>query len=521
MKKIIFVLEEASLFVSASLDKDSVGEARFFDSISYILLPVLRMCNSLIKDRVSFKLAFSISPIYCDMLSSPILLKRYKESLEKKLDFVSYEKLRIKYSEKMLKVLEERVKFIENSLSDFIAMKADILSSLKKLEEDGFVELVGTTVSNIFLPLYKEKPEVVYAQIGMGRLAYANYFPNSKITGFYPPFLGAYEGIDKTFHALGYEYSLVAGSSFLLSKKLPKTGIFAPSITENAFKLLATDTNTYYDLVFSDDAYQKNDVYINNKSDIGFSLEDRNYLSPLFNIEDGRRLTGFRYYNKKNEIYDYEKAWEQAKKDAASFVEERTRILEEVEECTALKKPFSLMLMPSNLLGFKWQEGFVWLEEVFRKIDSLDGIELALPRDMIKGEKNFELVEPFYSSLLDSNYAEELFTDENDWVYRYVMKATDRLIGLINSFEAPSSFNVRTLNQATRELTLMQDAYWSILLNDKCYKKHAKKHFKSLVKNFTYIWETLGANKEETRCLIRREAELDILKYADYTLYKR
>ena len=519
MKKIIFVLEESSFFVSASIDKDSVGEARFFDSISYVLLPAIKMCDALIKDKVSFKLAFSISPIYCDMLSSPILLKRYKESLEKQLSFAQYEKLRLNDNENMLRVLDERVKFIESSLNDFIAMKGDFLSSLKKLEETGFVELIGTTASNIFLPLYKERAEAIYAQVGMGRLAYSNYFPDSKITGFYPPFLGAYEDLDKTLHTLGYEYSLVAGSSFLLSKKLPKTGVFAPSITKNAFKLLATDTNTYYDLVFSDDAYQKNEVYLNNRSDIGFSLEDKNYLSFLFNIEDGRRLTGFRYYNKKNEIYDCEKAREQAKKDATSFVEERERILEEVEGCTALKNPFSLMLMPSNLLGFKWQEGFVWLEEVFRKIDGLDGIELALPRDVVKG--SFELVEPFYSSLLDSNYAEELFTDENDWIYRYVMKATDRFISLINSFEAPSSFNIRTLNHATRELTLMQGAYWSILLNDKYYKKYAKKHFKSLVKNFTYIWETLGANKEETRCLIRREAELDVLKYADYTFYKK
>ena len=73
MKKIVFVLEENTLFVSPTLDESTIAENRFFDLITYRLIPFLKMCDSLIKDSVSFKLALSIAPVYCQMLKMPLL----------------------------------------------------------------------------------------------------------------------------------------------------------------------------------------------------------------------------------------------------------------------------------------------------------------------------------------------------------------------------------------------------------------------------------------------------------------
>lgn len=516
MKKIIFVLEQSSFFLSAVLDSGSVAESRFFDSISYVMLPLLRMTRRLQEDKVNFKLALVFSPIYCDMLSNKVLLERYRGDLEKKIDFTKLEKKRLKGDDKQLEVLKQTKAFFKETLKDFDCLNGELLKEIGKLEKCGFIEILGSVASALFLPIYQNLPYVINSQLDIGKLNFSNYFPYSKIKGFAPPFLGFFNGFDNNLRTFGYEYSLVAGSSFLLSKKVPRTGVFAPAKTSNGFNLLSTDTNTYYDLVFSKNAYQKNGVYLSNRSDIGFVLEDKEHLLHLFDVDAGRRLTGFRYLNKEGNVYSLEKAITKAKQDAHSFVEMRFNILKEVQDKATLKEPFSLMVMPSHVLGLKWAEGFIWLEEVFRKIAEMDYIETVFPKDTIHSSRSFDTVEPFYSSLLDSNYAEELFNKENDWIYRYVMKASERLHLMVKAFDTPTSLNIRTLKQATREVILMQSAYWALLLNNKFYKDHAKKHFIESVKSFTYIYETLGAGMEETKLLTRREAELEILKEVEY-----
>ena len=521
MKKIVFVLEENTLFVSQTLGKGTIAENRFFDMITYRLIPFLKMCDNLIKDSVSFKLAMSISPIYCQMLKNKTLIARYKTFLEKKIHFAQKEEIRLEKDEKLDAVLKQNVKFIKQTLKYFASINEDIIARLAHLQKENYLEILATAVSSAFLPVYKRVPEVVHAQLQMGRLLYSDYFDTEKLKGFYPQFLGFFKGLDNILKNYGYEYSLVSGTSFLLSKKIPKTGIFAPAITEGNLRLLSTDINTYNDLIYSLNSYTKREVYLSNSSDIGFSLQDREYLIPLFDIDEGKRLTGFRYYTLGNEAYDYKKAKKQAKKDAMSFVTAKKELLEKVESVSSLKDPLSLTVFTSNFLGFRWYEGFIWLEEVLREIDKVEGIEMSFPCDVASSYERPDKVELFYSSLLDSSYAEELFTEENDWMYRYIMKCTERLKTLINMFGDMTPLNIRTLNLATREVTMMQSSLWIFFANNKCYKEYARKHFKEMVKSFTYIYETLGAAKEETKHLTLRENDLSVLENIDYTFYKK
>ena len=521
MKKIVFVLEENTLFVSPTLDEGTIGENRFFDMMTYRLIPFLKMCDNLINESVSFKLAMSISPIYCQMLKNKTLISRYKAFLEKKIDFAKKEEARIANDEELLSVLNENVKFIKQTLKYFTSIKEDIVSRLAYLQKENHIEILATAVSSAFLPIYKRVPEVVHAQLQMGRLLYSDYFDLKKLKGFYPQFLGFFKGMDKILKNYGYEYSLVSGTAFLLSKKIPKTGTFAPAITEDGLKLLSTDINSYNDLIFSLNSYERKKPYMANTSDIGFTLHDREYLLPLFDIDRGRRITGFKYYTYGNGIYNHKNAKIRAKKDAISFVNAKKELLEKVEKVSSLKDPLSLTIFTNNFLGFRWYEGFIWLEEVLREINKIKDMETCFPSDAINASQNLDKVELFYSSLLDSSYAEELFTEENDWMYRYIMKCTERLKTLINLFTDMSPLNIRTINLATREVTMMQSSLMTFFANNKCYKEYVIRHFKEMVKSFTYIYETLGASKEETRHLTTREQDLSVLENIDYTFYKK
>ncbi|MGP1438139.1 MAG: 1,4-alpha-glucan branching protein domain-containing protein [Treponema sp.] len=521
MKKIVFILEENTLFVSPTSDEKSVAENRFFDMITYRLIPFLKMCDNLIKDGIPFKLGLSISPIYCQMLKNKILTSRYKTFLENKIAFEKQEEKRLENNETLISILHQNIELIKQTLQYFLSIKEDIVSRLSYLQKKDYIEVLAAAVSSAFLPVYKRVPEVVHAQLQMGRLLYADYFDAKKLKGFFPQFLGFFKGLDKILKSYGYEYSLVSSGAFLLSKKIPKTGVFAPAVTEGGLKLLSTDISTYNDLIFALNSYEKNEAYLTNYSDIGFSLQDREYLLPLFDLNEGRRITGFRYFTHGKEPYNYQKAMEQAKKDAISFVSAKRELLGKVETRTQVKDPLSLTVFTSNFLGFRWYEGFIWLEEVFRAIHEIDDMEMSFPYEVATSFENPDKVELFYSSLLDSSYAEELFTEENDWMYRYIMKCTERLKNLINMFGNMTPLNIRTLNLATREVTMMQNSYWAFFANNKCYRDHSIKHFKEMVKSFTYIYEMLGSTKDEIKYLTTREQELNILESIDYRFYKK
>lgn len=523
-KNIIFILENHSFFVSSRLGKDTIEENKFFDTISYIGLPLLRMCRTLSEEKVNFKFAFTMSPVVCAMLNDEIFMERYKLSLEKKISFAEKEAERLKKEPAKLKTLEKFAGCLRRNLEDFEKYNRNLIGEVNKLALKGNIEVLGTTGESCFLPMYKNMPEAIDAQIEMGQIVHQKYF-SCVPYGFWLPALGYYEGVEAALEKYGYEYSILNAKSFLLSEKVPKYGVFAPAEVESGFRFLALDLNAYDQLYFSEKALSKNPCYLDTEDDIAFSL-DQEYLAPLFDTSKGRRSTGFRYNNKKSpgsNAYDCTEAALQIKKDAEIFVNTRLKALTKAEKLMGKNSPSSVCVLPSQLLGMQWYEGISWLEEVFRIIDKRDDLNAELPGKIVKETVQIHTVHPFFSSLLDSGYAGELLTKENNWIYRHVLKSTERLIKTVDSFkDTPCSpIKGRIMNCAAKEVMLMQSFYWPLMCGNIYYKEYAERAFKEHLAAFIHTYEILSADKEELKWICSREKEVPVLQEINYNFYRK
>ena len=159
------------------------------------------------------------------------------------------------------------------------------------------------------------------------------------------------------------------------------------------------------------------------------------------------------------------------------------------------------MIISSDFFGKKWCEGLIWLERVFRLINDNEELETMLPSDAANLSKQLYTVKPFFSSFLKSGYADELLTNENDWMYRYIVKITERMIDLVEMFPADGSLKERVLNAAAREVLLLQSVYWPLYINDPQLKDFAERRFVEHVNSFTAAYEARGADSPDAKWL--------------------
>ena len=83
-KSIILVFSAHQPFLGVA-EKDELGiENSYFESLSNIYLPLLRVFSNLEADGIPFKLALSISPQLCAKMESRVLSEKYVEFLEKR-----------------------------------------------------------------------------------------------------------------------------------------------------------------------------------------------------------------------------------------------------------------------------------------------------------------------------------------------------------------------------------------------------------------------------------------------------
>ena len=378
---------------------------------------------------------------------------------------------------------------------------------------------MATTATRCFLPFFKDMPEAVAAQIEMGQISFRRHF-SSVPAGFWLPALGFAEGLETIIRRYGFDYTVLSSKAFLLADAVPDTGVFSAAVSECGLKLLACDTCAYQRIYGGSDSFAANPVYRDCENDAGFKLS-KEYLASFFDTSKGRREIGFRYWSKKEPetVYDMEEALGQAKADAQTFVSLQEQTLNEVSRKTDCKTPVSVFLCSSDFFGNKWCEGIMWLEQTLRLIHKSESLKTVFPDEAVRIEKNPFKLKPFLSSIFYSGYADELITGKSDWMYRYIMKTTGRMIDLAERFPKDSLVKESVLNAAAREVFLLQSYYWPLYAAEGTFREFAERRFIEHVNSFTHAYEALGADVLPAKWLAEREAKYPIFQDINYRFF--
>ena len=524
-KSLSFVLDASLPYIRHPETPGSVEETRLFNAISYTFLPLLRSCTALETEGVPFKLAIAFSPTVCEMLVDPLLISRYVESLDRAIDYGLAELGRVGDESRPRELVKLQLELLQLNRRDFTEIyERNILRKFDYFANRGYLEILATTATSCFLPLYADIPEAIYAQIETGLMTYRRHF-TAIPSGFWLPAMAWSAGMEQILKSYGFQYTVIESHGLLFSETVPDTGIFAPAHCSNGFAVFARATLACREVDARGSGFASGCEYLDVDRDIGFELDEA-ALAAIFDVSLGRRVTGFRYWARGESCnggaYEPAKAHMRAEADAERFLSARAETLEKASKALEGAPVSAVLAFPATLFGLDWYEGVSWLEAVFRKAAVSGELRFALPAERLP-QRQFvgKNASPVFSSWTESGYAEEVLNSANDWMYPYIRKAVRRMIDLAERFPDDSGLKERSLNMAARELILAQSPEWFLMMNEPDSVEYAKARFESSVRAFTIVYESLGSNFISTEWLTNAEKSHNLFPNINYRVFRK
>jgi 1,4-alpha-glucan branching enzyme len=532
--KMAFQTEEPFHLTPDNRDiKFSAEEQWFFEAISDTYIPILEVFERLERDHVPFRLGISFSPLLCYMLQDEHMLRRYLDYVDKQIEFGIREMERTK-NEPSLHAL---VRFYYDRLVDKRILFTEryggnLLKVFGYYQKKGRVEILTTSATHAFLPLYTAYPEAIQAQIETALFSFRRSF--GKLPhGFWLPELGWSPELDSYLRAYNFTYTIADAHAGLLKDPETSRGSFYPVRTSAQILVLFRDFRAGRDILDAETGYRYSPVYRDSGADVGFELPP-DMVKPFLNARSGRVRTGYAYTTNggrghEKQVYDPALAANLAGEQALSFLEARLSILRKARELgradpsIGAVDPISVCAWDADTFGRRWYEGPLFLEALFRGAAGRKDVRFMTPGEYICKQDRLSITSamPEFSSWGVNGYAEPWLNASNDWMYPHVMQALERMIELAERFPNDTGLKERALNQAAREILLAQESDWPRMLYKQEHTEYARNQVEMALRNFTTIYEALGSDHISTEWLTSVERQHNFFPAINYRIFRR
>jgi len=522
----LLVLHAHLPFVKHPEYNDSIEERWFFEALLETYIPLLDVFEKLSFENIDFKLCMSISPTLMAMFDDDFLRVRFLKYLENLIELTEKEITRTKGDEvfnHLAKMYNERFNQVYNSYTE--KYKCDINYAFKKFQELGYLEIITSSATHCYLPLYEAFPSGVRAQIEMGLKEYQNFFGKSS-SGMWNAECGYFEGLEKYFEKYGIKYFFTDTHTVLNSSVRPEYGIFAPLETPEGIVYFGRDVETSRLVWSAREGYPGDPYYREFYRDIGFDL-DYDYIKPYIHEGGNRVFTCVKYYRVTDKELPLEykkpyipaKAMEKVKEHSQHFVSSREKQINYVASLMD-RKPVVVSMYDAELFGHWWYEGIDFLYNVFKGISNSSVVKMITPSEYLKLYPVNQISTPQLSSWGSNGYSEFWLNETNDWIYRHIHKCIDKMCFLAKKFERTSStFIKRVLNQAAREVLLAMASDWPFIMKTKTMEEYAKRRVLESIDNFNNLYEMCQSNRINENILLELEKSHSIFLDIDYRIF--
>ncbi|MFW5738277.1 MAG: 1,4-alpha-glucan branching protein domain-containing protein, partial [Spirochaetota bacterium] len=172
----------------------------------------------------------------------------------------------------------------------------------------------------------------------------------------------------------------------------------------------------------------------------------------------------------------------------------------------------------AELFGHWWYEGPQWLDHVIRRASESEHLTLITPSEYLKEHPEHQVSTPAFSSWGTKGYSEVWLDGSNDWIYRHVHKAIERMAELVKRFPNESGLKQRALNQAAREVLLSQASDWPFIMRAGTAVPYAVRRVKDHIANVAHVDDALSRGTIGTEWLTRVERRHNICPDIDYRI---
>ena len=510
-------------FVRHPEHEDMMEERWLYEAITETYIPLIEVYDKLLADGVKFRITMTLTPPLVNMLTDQLLMERYLRHLRRLIELSEKEIERTRWQPEFNSTaLIYRQKFIR-SLEIFESYNCNLVSAFKKFQDAGVLEIITCCATHGYLPLMNNYRPAVRAQIEMAVRDYQKHFDRSP-NGIWLAECAYNPGDDQILKDFGIKYFFTDTHGILYANPRPTYGAFAPIACESGVLAFGRDVESSRQVWCAHQGYPGDFDYREYYRDIGFDL-DLDYIKPYIHESGIRVNTGIKYHRitsrdtDQKQPYNYQAAMAKAATHAGHFLWCREKQIEYLAR-TMKRMPMVVSPYDAELFGHWWYEGPDFIHNVLRKIATESNVvKLVTPSDYLDTYKENQKATPSMSSWGHKGYNEVWLHQSNDWIYPHLHKAAERMIELADTYKNAEGLLQRALNQASRELMLLQSSDWAFIMKTGTTVEYAVKRTKDHTFRFNKLYQDIKANQIDSAWLAEVERRDNIFPEIDYRIY--
>jgi 1,4-alpha-glucan branching enzyme len=510
-------------FVRHPEDPTVMEEQWLYEAITGTYLPLLQVFEGLVQDGVPFRVTVSLSAPLVTMLTDDLLKERYAHHLDRLIELAGREVERTQpepYYQRLAQMYADRFGSLRHT---WRSHDGNLVSAFRRLQDAGAVEVVTSTATHAFFPLLDRNWAAFRAQVHTAADLYERHF-GRRARGMWLGECGYVPGVDEILREAAIRFFFVDTHAIELADRRPVHGVHAPLYCRSGVAAFGRDPESSRQVWSAQEGYPGDPHYRDFYRDIGFDLP-MDYIGPYVHPEGHRMYTGLKYHAITHRqlhdkwVYDPDIARRRAGEHAAHFRANRERQVAAL--APAMDRP-PIVVSPydAELYGHWWYEGPLFLNDLFRQLHfDQQAVEPITPGDYLERHPTNQVATPSLSSWGQGGYAEYWCDETNAWVYRHLHVAAERMVELAHRFPEADETARRALNQAARELLLLQASDWTFIMKTGTTVSYATRRVNEHILRFNRLYDDLTRGCVDGAWLADVEAKDNIFPHVDYRVY--
>lgn len=512
-------------FVRHPESESVLEEEWLFEAITETYVPLLHLFEGWLRDGIDFKMTMSMTPPLVSMLQDPLLQDRFDHYLAQLIELAEKEVDRNQFNGHLQYLAEFYLQEFLTVRKTWLACDRNLVGEFKKYLDSNNLEIITCGATHGYLPLMKQYPQAVWAQVRVACEHYEQSFGRAP-KGIWLPECAYFEGLESYLAKAGLRYFLIDGHSLWYARPRPRCGTYTPVFTPTGVAAFGRDHESSQQVWSSEVGYPGAAEYREFYKDLGWEA-DYEYIKPYIMDNGQRKNVGIKYHKitgrglSLSEKAHYDPYWakEKAAEHAGDFMLNRQQ---QVDKLYGMMNYPPIVVSPydAELFGHWWYEGPWFIDFLYRKTwfdqQTYGMTHLA---DYLKGHSTQQVCQPAQSSWGYKGFHEYWLNETNAWIYPYLHKSAERMIDLARR-EPTHQLELRALNQAARELLLAQSSDWAFIMRTGTMVNYAERRTKSHLQRFNKLYDDVMAQSIDAGWLEKVEAIDNIFPQVNYRVYR-
>jgi len=494
------------------------GEEWIHEAASETYVPLLRALWDLRDEGVPFKSTIGVTPVLAEQLNDPLVNEHFVEYVtsRQRAAEADLERHRTAGAKQLVEVADFYREFYRGILSTYTErFGSDLIGAFRSLQDSGHIEIATSAATHGYLPLL-DRDSSIEAQIGIGVHNYERLF-NRRPTAIWLPECAYRPGYvatenGRTYEKPGIEQFLAAhGLKVFFSEThtieggrpvgkaagdavgpygdIPRRYLVPlPEYRE------PTNRTTY-------EPYWVSGVDVavigrNNRTGMQVWSADNGYPGDFwyreFHKKDGAsglqywRITGARVDLADKGEYRPEQARAQVYQHARHFASLVEELITNYHAQTGRYGIIS-SAYDTELFGHWWFEGVEWIREVLRLLAASDIVDLTTATEFIEQHPPEDVLVLPESSWGQGGTHFTWMNVDTEWMWPIIHGSERRMEQLVATYGEAQGPTRDVLQQAGRELLLLQSSDWPFLVSTGQAREYAVTRFEQHVDRFDQL----------------------------------